>query len=217
MKTDMELRDDVLEELRWDCGVKVAEIGVAVRDGVATLSGAVDSYAEKCEAERAAQRVVGVKAVAVDIQIKVPGASERTDADIAGAAKDTLLWNVAVPDDEIKVLVEHGRITLSGEVERYDQKEAAELAVRQLTGMKGVYNEITIKPAATSAEIKTRIERALERTAEVDAQRITVEMHDGRVILRGSVRSWAERKAAEQAAWAAPGVSNVDDHIVIRL
>ncbi len=218
VKTDLQLRDDVLEELKCDECVNAAGIGVAVKDGVVTLSGTVDSYAEKWEAERAALCVAGVKAAAVEIEVKLPGASERTDMDIARAAENALQCNPIVPDDKIKVMVESGWITLEGEVKRYGQQRAAEVAVRHLTGVKGVCNEITIKKTtANPDEIKTRIEQTLERSAELDARRIRVEVQDGKVILRGRVRSRAERIEAEGAAWDAPGVSAVDDRIVIGL
>lgn len=217
MKSYMDLRDDVLEELKWDRGVKAEQIGVTVKDGVVTLTGTVDSYAEKLAALRAAERVAGVKAVAVEIEVKVPGVSHRSDTDIARAAEQALQWNVNVPDDQIKVKVEDGWVTLTGEVDRYDQRQAAESAVVDLTGVRGLSSVITIKPRPTTTEIKTQLVQALERSAEVDARRITVETKDGVVTLRGVVKSWAQRKEAERAAWAAPGVTEVHNRILVGL
>ncbi len=216
MKTDLQLQKDVVEELKFEPSVRESEIGVAVKNGVVTLSGFVDSYADKHAAERAAERVKGVKAVAEDIQVKLPGMFERSDTDIAHAAVNALLWDIQVPDDSIKIRVENGWISLEGEVEWQFQKSAAVNAVRNLTGVRGVTNLVQVKPKKVSAsEVSTKIRDSLRRHAERDADSILVEAHDGRVTLRGNVSSYAERLDAERAAWQAPGVTKVEDLLAV--
>jgi osmotically-inducible protein OsmY len=213
VRTDQEIQADVLAELRWDHSVSATEIGVTVKDGVVTLTGTVDTYLKKWRAEEAAHRVAGVVAVANDITVRTIG--ERTDADIAAAAANALKWNASIPADKIQVTVDKGWVTLRGEVEWQYQKEEAERVVRRLWDVKGVSNLIVVKPLATPTDLKKKIEDALVRSAEVDAKNITVEVQGGKVILKGKVRSWAERQEAERAAWLAPGISSVDNQITL--
>lgn len=216
MKTDLQLQKDVLDELKFEPSIREAEIGVAVKGGVVTLTGFVDSYAEKFSAERVAERLSGVKAVADDIKVKLPGSYQRSDTDIAHAAVNALRWDIQVPDDRIKATIEDGWIALDGEVEWQYQKWAAEGAVRNLTGVKGVTNLIAVKPKkASTYEVGQKIKDSLRRHAERDADKITIEAKDGRVTLRGTVSSFAERQDAERAAWQAAGVTKVDDFIAV--
>jgi osmotically-inducible protein OsmY len=214
-RTDSDIKVDVEAELEWDPRVNPNEIGVAVKDGVVTLTGWVDSYTKRFSAEEAAHRVRGVKAVANEIEVRLPSSSERTDADIAAAAVRALEWDAAVDIDNLDVTVSKGWVTLKGSVEWQFQKEDAERVVRRLTGVKGVSNLLTVKPRVTPSEIKQKIEQALVRSAEIDASRITVDVDGTKVTLRGTVRSYTEKQEAERAAWAAPGVTSVDNRIII--
>jgi osmotically-inducible protein OsmY len=213
--TDLELKRNVESELNWEPSVNAAEIGVAVKDSIVTLTGHVQSYWQKIAAERAASRVSGAKAVVNELEIRLPSSSERTDEDIARAAVNALNWSISVPPDRIKVKVSKGWITLEGTVEWQYQKAAAEKAVRDLVGAKGVVNLVDVKPRASTVEVKAAIEAALKRSAEVDASHIKVEADGDKVTLRGTVRSWSEREEAERAAWRSPGVRSVDNRITI--
>ncbi len=215
MKKDTDLRADVLDELEWEPSVDAAEIGVTAHNGIVTLTGTVNSYAQKLVAERAAKRLKGVKAIANDIEVRLPGTALRTDSDIARVAVDALKWRTIVPNDRVKVLVKNGWIVLEGEVDWQYQKDAAFEAVHHLAGVKGVTNVITLKPFVSATDVKSRIEAAFRRSAEVDAQKVQVETRGGKVTLRGAVHSWSEREDAERTAWAAPGVTLVDNLIAV--
>ncbi|HEU4993624.1 MAG TPA: BON domain-containing protein [Gemmatimonadaceae bacterium] len=213
-KTDLELQRDVINEIHWDPSAD-GEIGVAAKDGVITLSGTVNSHAHKFSVIRAAERVFGVKAIAEDLVVKLPTSALRSDTDIAHAAVAALKWNVQVPPDRLMVRVDDGWLVLEGSVDWEYQRKAADESIRSLTGVKGVTNSITITQRPAAGDVRRRIEEALKRSAEVDARHVSVETRDGRVVLRGTVRSWTERKDAERAAWSAPGVTAVEDQLAI--
>lgn len=214
METDKKIQEDVMYELEWDPEVDSTDIGVAVEEGIVTLSGQVDSYWTKKSAENAAKRVKGVKGVAQDIIVEYTG-MERTDKDIAEAAVYSVKYNTTIPTDAVKVKVENGWVVLEGEVNWNFQKNAAENAVEKIKGVEGVTNLITVKPRVQASIVKSTIKRALERRADVEAEQIEVETENNKVILRGKVKTWSERAEVQRAAWSAPGVTNVENHLVI--
>ncbi|HEU5100436.1 MAG TPA: BON domain-containing protein [Roseiflexaceae bacterium] len=216
MKTDITLQQDVIDELAWEPSIDAAAIGVAVEDGVVTLTGHVPSYAEKWTAEHVVKRVAGVRGVANEIAVRLPGTSVRTDGDIAQAALQALEWDVWVPKQRVTVAVSDGWVKLEGMVDSQHQKLAAARAVRGLTGVKGVTNLIAVRPVVQPAEIATKITAAFQRSAVLDARGIQVETLGRKVVLRGTVRAWEERTAAERAAWSAPGVAEVDNQLVVQ-
>jgi osmotically-inducible protein OsmY len=208
-KSDSQLKKDVESELEWDAVVNANNIGVAVKDGVVTLSGHLDSFAQKYAAERVVQRVQGVKGLAVELDERLGAGAKRTDADLAIAAESALRWHALVPEDRVKVMVEKGWVTLSGEVDWDYQRNHAMKAVRPLTGVLGVTNSMTVKPLVTPDNIKNRIQGALERQADREAKNIEVTVSGHSVTLKGQVHSWAERTAAQGAAWSAQGITSV--------
>lgn len=215
MKDDTELQRDVIEELRWDPAIKEKEIGVAVRDGVVTLTGSVASYAERWAVERAVERMSGVKALANEVSVRLPSSFVRSDSDLAHQIVETFRWDVQVPDDKIKVKVARGWVTLEGEVDWAFEREAAERDVRSLTGVTSVTNVIHVKSPISSLDVSQKIKEALRRRADRDADRIHVEAMGDVVTLKGTVTSFAERRAAEGVAWSAPGVREVKDELIV--
>ena len=215
MNRDLSLREDVQRELAWEPIVHSSEIGVGVKDGVVMLMGEVDSYAAKRAAERAALRVRGVKALSSQLQVKLPGPMERNDADIAWAAANALSWNTLLTRNRVRVEVSNGWITLEGAVDEAFQRTTAEEAVANLAGVAGVTNLIVVQPEVASEEMKERIEKALQRSAALDATRIIIDADGDHITLWGCVHSWSQREAAEQAAWSAPDVSEVSNHITV--
>ena len=215
MKSDSQLQQDVLAELKWEPCVTASTIGVEVRSGIVTLAGQVGSYSEKWHAERAAQRVSGVDALAVELKVKLPGLGSRTDADIALSVESVLLWSTSVPDGAVKVMVENGFVTLTGDVGWQYQKQAAADSVRNILGVTGVSNQIAIKPTVNVSVVKSEIEAALKRSASEDARKIIVEVHGADVTLKGKVANWAERECATTSAWGTPGVRSVRDEMTL--
>ena len=215
MKSDSEIERYVKEELQWNPDLDATNIAVSVKQGVVTLAGFVKSYTHKLEAEAAAKRIAGVAGVANDLEVRMPSVDERPDPDIARDAVSTIKSQLPISSEHIKVVVKSGWVSLEGQVEWQYQKHTAENAVRRIKGVKGVSNFIVLKPRAQPAEIKNKIMDAFKRNAEVDANRIQIEANGSEVILKGTVRSWFEREEAERVAWSAPGVTKVEDRIVV--
>ena len=215
MKTDRQLQHDVLAELEWDPSIEASKIGVTADDDVVTLTGTVATFREKAQAEKVAKRVYGVRAVANDIVVTIPGRMERTDADIAKAAVAALEWDPQIDEKRIKVGVRDGWVTLEGSCDWKYQADAAESHMRTLTGVRGVSSKIAIVSSGRSADVKQRIEDAFRRSANIEARRLFVDSTNGRIVLRGHVRSWTERNQAQAAAWSAPGVTEVDNQLLV--
>jgi osmotically-inducible protein OsmY len=215
MRLDSDIKRDVEDELRFDPDIDATDIAVAVSKGVVTLSGFVRSYSQKTQAERDAKRIAGVVGVANDIEVRLPVIDERPDPEIARDAVNALKAELPYSSENIKVIVKNGWLTLEGNVEWNYSRERAESAVKRARGVKGVTNSIVVKPKVAPYEIRRKIEDAFRRSAEIDASRVTVEANGSEVVLRGTVRAWAERQEAERTAWAAPGVTKVDNRITI--
>jgi osmotically-inducible protein OsmY len=215
MRSDSEIERDVKEELEWDPDLNATDIAVSVKNGVVTLTGFVRSYTDKYEAEAATKRVAGVVGVANDIEVRMPSVDERPDPEIAREAVAAITSQLPISSEHIKVVVKNGWVTLEGQVEWQYQRNTAESAVRRIKGVKGVTNLIQLEPRAQPEDIKRKIQEAFRRSAELDANRIQVETHGREVILKGTVRSWIEREEAERVAWSAPGVTKVEDRIVV--
>jgi osmotically-inducible protein OsmY len=215
MRSDSEIERDVKDELQWDPDLDATNIAVSVKDGVVTLAGYVKSYTDKYEAEAAAKRVASVRAVANDLEVRLPSVDERPDPDIARDAVAAIKSQLPISSEHIKVVVKNGWVSLEGQVEWQYQRQTAEKAVRRIKGVKGVSNLIQLRPRAQPEDIKRKIQEAFKRNAEVDANRIMVETNGSEVILKGTVRSWVEREEAERVAWSAPGVTKVEDRIAV--
>ncbi len=215
MKSDRDIERDVRDELQWDPDLDATDIAVSVKDGVVTLTGFVKSYTDKYESEAAAKRVAGVAGVANDLEVRMPSVDERPDPEIARDAVSSIKGQLPISSEHIKVVVKNAWVTLEGQVEWQYQKNTAENAVRRIKGVKGVSNLIVLQPRAEPTEIKSKIMEAFKRNAELDANRIHIEANGSEVILKGTVRSWIEREEAERVAWSAPGVTRVEDRIVV--
>ena len=215
MKTDKQLQSDVMEELQWDPKLNASEIGVAVKNGIITLNGHVDNYGKKIAAEEAAKRVKDVRGIVEEITVQLSHDGKRTDQELAQAAVNALRWNSAIPDQNITVEVENGWLSLDGHLDWQFQKEAATNAVKDIIGLKGISNLINIKPRVNIPVVRDTIKKALERSADVEADRILIETSGNKVILRGKARSWVEKNEVERAAWSAPGVMEVEDALVL--
>jgi len=215
MRTDKDLQSDVMAELRWDPMLDAADIGVSVEHGAVTLAGHVKSFAEKVAAERAAKRVFGVKAVADEVEVKVRGSEERDDSAIAEALADALSWNVMVPPNKVRAIVSKGWVTFEGEVPWAYERIAVERVARDIKGIRGITNQVTVSPKVTPRDVERKILTAFHRSADVDARGIRIETKGATVVLHGRVRTWSEAEAAKRAAWAAPGVSKVISELVV--
>lgn len=216
MKTDIEIQKDVIEQLKWEPFLNASQIGVSVKNGIVTLSGQVDAYSKKTQAERAAKKVLGVKAIAEDIQVGISPVYKKNDTEIAEAVVNALKWHTMIPDEKIKISVEDGTVKLEGEVEWEYQRSQAKSAIENLTGVRFVTNLVSVKPKVTPYEIQLKINNAFQRSANIDAGKVTVEVQGSKVILKGEVRSFAEKEDAENAAWAAPGVITVESKLEIK-
>lgn len=214
--TDQQLQQNVIEEFDFEPGVRATDIGVSVHNGIVTLSGFVDNYPEKFHAEDAAKRVFGVKGLANDLEVKLPSAAKRTDPEIAEATVRALETNGSIPKGRVKVTVRDGMVILEGELDWKYQSTTAEDAVRRLSGVREVRNRVTVKPHVSTVDVRSKIEEALRRSGEVEARRISVDAVGGKVTLHGNVHSWHERSVAVQAAWRAPGVTHVEDLLLVQ-
>lgn len=215
MKTDMEIQKDVIDQLKWEPFLNASQIGVAVKNGIVTLSGQVDTYSKKVLAEKTVKKVLGVKAIAEDIQVGLSPAYKKSDTEIAEAVVNALRWHTMIPEDKIKVSVEDGNVKLEGDVEWEYQRNQAKTTIENLAGVRFVTNLIAVKPKITPYELQQKITSAFQRSANIDASKVSTEVLGSRVILRGKVRSFAEKEDAENAVWAAPGVVTVENKLVI--